>query len=176
MADGTTTNYGWTKPEVGASTGTWGTKVDATYEDIDTDLKAVSDAAVAAQATATAALPKAGGVMTGRVDLFTSQSALTALGNIQTTQALSLALSNAFSATVIGAVTLSFTNVPSGTFVQGLLLKIINGGAFAVTWPGSVLWPSGTAPSLTASGTDVVALVSFDAGTTWYGRASLDIR
>lgn len=58
MADTTTTNYAYVKPEVGASTDTWGTKTNTNWDDLDVDLKAVSD-------VANAALPKAGGTMTG---------------------------------------------------------------------------------------------------------------
>lgn len=45
-----TVNYGWAKPTVGGDTGAWGTILNAALDDIDTDLDAVSDAAVAAQA------------------------------------------------------------------------------------------------------------------------------
>lgn len=60
--------------------------------------------------------------------------------------------------------------------VGNYVLKLVNGGlATPLTWAsesGSVYWPSGTAPTLTSSGTDIVSFY-YD-GTNWHGVASLD--
>jgi len=90
---------------------------------------------------------------------------------------LDLSLATAFEFTVSQATTLSITNAPAtlpdGTVpVTRVFLKITNGGAFAITWPGSIVWPYETAnvapTGLAASGVDLIELVSYDAGTTWY--------
>ena len=177
MADTETTNYSLTKPEVDASQGTWGAKLNVDLDGIDTQMKVNDDAAVAAQATADAALPAAGGALTGEVDVLTSRSAYSALGSIDTTQDLDFDVANAFTFTVAGAVTLSFTNVPSaGEFIVGAILKITNGSAFLITWPAAVKWVDGVTPTFTAAGTDLVALVSFDDGVSWQANVILDVK
>lgn len=67
MADTTTPNYSLTKPEVGASEDTWGTKLNTNMGLIDTQMKVSDDRSAANTTVANAALPKAGGALSGDV-------------------------------------------------------------------------------------------------------------
>lgn len=174
MADTTTTNYSFVKPEVGASQGTWGSKLNTDLDSIDTQIKNRQNEAAAAQATADAALPKAGGAMTGRIDSFTETLKRIDFGNMTGTVTLDLAQANAFRGTVTAPITVQFANVPSGTFLLGVFFRITNGGQFTVTWPATLKWAGGTPPTLTNTGVDLVAMVSLDGGTTWNAAVQLD--
>lgn len=75
------------------------------------------------------------------------------------------------------ANTMTLTLDTTSVGVANYLLKIVNGGLATLTWAaetGSIYWPGGTEPTLTESGTDIVALY-FD-GTNWYCQASLDFK
>lgn len=62
MADTFTANYGWTKPSVGGDPDTWGGLLNTDLDGIDSTVFAVSG-------VANAALPKAGGTMTGALTI-----------------------------------------------------------------------------------------------------------
>lgn len=82
--------------------------------------------------------------------------------------AIDCSLGNYFTKTATGALTWTFTNVPSSRSFA-VILELTNGGTGTQTWPTSVKWPSGTAPTLTASGVDVLGFITDDGGTTWRG-------
>ena len=94
------------------------------------------------------------------------------LGAISGSVTIDLSAGLSVSATVDGAVTLTFSNVQTdGTVV--MVLRLTNGGSAVVTWPLGVRWPGGTAPALTESGVDLVILTTSDGGSTWMGTANI---
>lgn len=100
-----------------------------------------------------------------------------AIGNTGSTRTLDLTVANFFSATLDQACTFTFSNPPASGKFGCFVLELTNGAAFNITWPASVDWPGGSAPSLTASGKDQLVFTTRDAGTTWFGfLAGKDIR
>jgi hypothetical protein len=63
--------------------------------------------------------------------------------------------------------TLSIANPVTGETYQ---FKIVNAGAFALTWPATFKWPGGTPPVITSSGTDYVT-ASWN-GTSYFATCS----
>lgn len=89
---------------------------------------------------------------------------------------LDLSQATAWTLTVTAPITLSLINVPAGTFCSRVPLRIINGGAFAITWPAAIAWPTGNPPQLQVAGTDYVELITFDNGATWVALVSTQRR
>jgi len=83
-----------------------------------------------------------------------------------------LALGNTQTKTISGGQTLTFSNPPASGTAGSFTLILTNGGSATVTWPTSVDWPAATAPTLTASGVDLLVFTTIDGGTIWYGIAS----
>ncbi len=131
-----------------------------------------TDYATAAQgATADAALPKAGGTVTGTVvfEAAITEDAVTLTG---TTTTIDLATATNFVHTLTGDTTYTFSNPATTGNATAFTLKVIQDTtARTITWPASVDWAGGTAPTLTATsgGVDVFVFYTIDGGTTYYG-------
>jgi hypothetical protein len=71
--------------------------------------------------------------------------------------------------------TFTFTN-PAADRARSftMFLRQDGTGGWVTTWPGSVVWPGGVAPTLTltASAVDVLTFVTLDGGIVWYGFAT----
>ena len=149
---------------------------NSTFDGVDI---AVRDAILTSTTTtAGAALPKAGGVVTGLVNMSDQIVQRPVLKDYAETKvamaahAVDLELGNVFTYTLSGGQTLTFTNPAASGTACSFTLIITNGGSATLTWPTSIDWAAATAPTLTASGVDVLTFTSIDGGTIWYGIAS----
>lgn len=85
---------------------------------------------------------------------------------------INCALGNYFTKTINGATTFTFSNVPSSRAFSFVLAVSHTSGS--ITWPATVSWPNGTAPTLTTGKTHLFVFVTSDSGTTWRGNSSVN--
>lgn len=97
--------------------------------------------------------------------------------NTSTAYTIDLENGNVFDLTLTGNCTFTFSNPPAsgkaGTIT--MILTQDGTGSRTATWPASVDWPGGTAPTLTTTattGVDVLTFLTVDGGTTWRGFVS----
>lgn len=83
--------------------------------------------------------------------------------------AIDVATGNYFYKTIAANTTFTLTNSPASGTAQAFVLELTNGGAYTITWFANLTFPYGIAPTLTASGRDVLAFFTRDGGTTWSG-------
>jgi hypothetical protein len=95
------------------------------------------------------------------------------LGSVSGTVTINVQTGNYVSATVTDTTTFIFSNPLSSPVACGFILELTNGGSATVEWPNTVRWPSGTAPTLTTSGVDVLVFITDDGGTNWRGVVSM---
>ena len=131
-------------------------------------------------------LPLAGGTLSGVVnagDQIIQKPVLKDIGETTvangtsgSTDTIDLEDGNVHNVTLTANCTFTFSNPPasgtSGTFT--LFLNQDGTGSRTATWPASVKWAGGAAPTLTttASRTDILVFTTIDAGTIWYGAVS----
>ena len=74
-------------------------------------------------------------------------------------------LGNYFTKTINGDSTFTVSNVPSSRAYSFTLEVIHTSGT--ITWFGGVIWPGGTAPTLTTGKVHLFIFATDDGGTTW---------
>jgi hypothetical protein len=90
---------------------------------------------------------------------------------------IDLSAGNYFTKTISGATTFTVSNVATSGDVAAFVLVLTDGGAYTVTYFSGVTFAGGTAPTLTASGVDLLAFFTINGGTTWRGLVlALDIK
>ena len=86
---------------------------------------------------------------------------------------LNLANGNVFNVALNAAITTLTISSPPATNNAGsfVLIFTADGTPRAVSWGASILWPGGTAPTLTSTNgkKDVFGFISLNSGTNWYG-------
>lgn len=96
------------------------------------------------------------------------------------TPSINLANGNVHDVKLTAAATFTFTGATSGVACSfSLYLRQDATGGRTTTWPASVKWPGGVAPTLStaANKVDLLVFTTLDGGTTWYGGLSaLDLR
>ncbi len=173
-----TTNYGFDIPNDGSDDGAWGAALREIFGQDDTSATApnsgIDEILGDISTVADAALPVAGGSMTGEIDVLTERFVANDLGSTMSgTVTMDLDVANMFYGIATGTVTFAFSNVPASPDAVFITMEI-NRGSQTINWPASVNWPNGTTPTLTANAVDVVTMYTRDGGTTWRAARAME--
>lgn len=109
-----------------------------------------------------------------RPELKDYSETVNALGIVTITTDIDLESGNAVTCTMNANITFTFSNPPStgnqGSFTLILTQDDTTGSRIA-TWPGTVTWAGGTAPTLSTAtdSIDILAFLTVDGGATWLG-------
>jgi hypothetical protein len=93
---------------------------------------------------------------------------VTVIGNCSGSVDLDLNTANIFTATVTGETTFSVINPKASGTASSFVLILTAGGDYQIYWPSTFYWPSGSIPTLTSGGIDLITGMTVDGGTIWH--------
>jgi hypothetical protein len=96
-------------------------------------------------------------------------------GNSSTADTINWGTGNFHKSTMTGNCTYTFT-APSGPGRYQLMLVQDATGSRTATWPASVKWPGGTAPTLSTAANAIDIITFYYDGTNYYGVETLDFQ
>lgn len=132
----------------------------------------VSGLVYASGGGSTGGAPTANPVFTGSIKFgnYHLEPCETDSGNSGTTKTLDLSTCSTQKSTLTGNVTYTLSNpVTGGVYI----IRIATGaGSFTATWPASVKWSGGTAPTITVTASKVDLINLYYDGTSYLGSFS----
>ena len=144
ITDGTNGTY---PPLIGATGNTWAATTTANMDGYIDELR-----------------------ITKGVARYTSNFTAPTAAFLDTGPTLDLSSGNTFVHAPSANVAYAFSNPPASGTAIDFTLKVTPSSTVTITWPSSVKWAGGTAPSSPASGeTDAFTFYSTDGGTSYYG-------
>ena len=147
-----------THTELNKIDGYTGTTAELNYNDVPTLGTVEASRTVTADAVGT----------TKKLKTQEQTEIVNAVGTVSTSTAINFTLGNVVTAVLAAGGAFTITNAPTSGIYGKFKLILTNGGTVADPWPSSVKFASGTTPTLTTSGIDILSFETIDNGANWY--------